>query len=154
MTVRPTRAENNRAAWYFLAPALLLITIFFFLPVGGSLLLSLTDFDIYALADVRNLRFVDNNAPTSGTAHFIQSEDGNTLALSASSFRVRASSIDIGQQQTTITNGGQNFHVTTSNQTLLMRDSTAANGNGAFELNLRNEPDVTQEVQERSHLGA
>ena len=55
---RPNRWEDNRAAWLFLAPALLLIGIFFFLPVLASLLLSFTDFDIYAIADANNMRFV------------------------------------------------------------------------------------------------
>jgi multiple sugar transport system permease protein len=48
----------ERAAWWFVAPALLVIGVFFFLPVFAALLMSLTDFDIYALADLRNLRFV------------------------------------------------------------------------------------------------
>jgi multiple sugar transport system permease protein len=48
----------ERAAWCFVAPALLVVGVFFFLPVGAALLMSLTDFDIYALADIRNLRFV------------------------------------------------------------------------------------------------
>jgi multiple sugar transport system permease protein len=47
-----------RAAWYFLAPALGLIGVFFFLPVLASLLLSVTDFDIYALGDPAMARFV------------------------------------------------------------------------------------------------
>ena len=47
-----------RAAWLFLAPALLLIGFFFFLPAAAALLLSLTDFDIYALADADNARMV------------------------------------------------------------------------------------------------
>jgi multiple sugar transport system permease protein len=42
----------------FIAPALCVIGLFFFLPVVMGLALSLTDFDIYALADLRNLRFV------------------------------------------------------------------------------------------------
>ncbi len=46
------------AAWLFAGPALLVIALFFALPVGASLVLSLTDFDLYALADLRNLRFV------------------------------------------------------------------------------------------------
>ncbi len=46
------------AAWWFLAPALLVIGAFFLLPVLGSLLLSLTDFDIYAVASYGNTRFV------------------------------------------------------------------------------------------------
>jgi multiple sugar transport system permease protein len=37
---------------------LLVIGVFFFLPVLAALLMSLTDFDIYALADLGNLRFV------------------------------------------------------------------------------------------------
>jgi multiple sugar transport system permease protein len=48
----------SRAGWYFVAPALVLIGVFFFIPVAGSLLLSLTDFDIYAIADRGNARFV------------------------------------------------------------------------------------------------
>jgi multiple sugar transport system permease protein len=43
---------------WFLAPALLLITTFFFVPIAVSLLLSLTDFDIYAVASRENLRVV------------------------------------------------------------------------------------------------
>ena len=46
------------AGWIFAAPALAVLGVFFFLPVLAALLLSLTDFDLYALADPRNLRFV------------------------------------------------------------------------------------------------
>ncbi len=46
------------AGWVFAAPALALLGVFFFLPVLAALVLSLTDFDVYALADPRNLRFV------------------------------------------------------------------------------------------------
>jgi multiple sugar transport system permease protein len=46
------------AAWCFVLPALLVIGVFFFLPVLAALALSLTDFDIYALADIGNLRLV------------------------------------------------------------------------------------------------
>lgn len=49
---------RSRAAWGFVAPALIAIGVFFAVPVFAALLLSLTDFDIYALADLRNLRFV------------------------------------------------------------------------------------------------
>ena len=50
---------NGRlAGWVFAAPALVVLLVFFGLPVGAALLLSLTDFDLYALADGRNLRFV------------------------------------------------------------------------------------------------
>ena len=68
MTV-PTRrvrfpAEASAAAWFFVAPALALIGVFFFVPVAASLLLSVTDFDIYAVASTENTRFVglDNYA--------------------------------------------------------------------------------------------
>jgi multiple sugar transport system permease protein len=50
--------RRSRAAWCFVAPALLVIGVFFVVPVIGALLLSFTDFDLYALADPRNLRFV------------------------------------------------------------------------------------------------
>ena len=53
----PERAQA-RSAWLFLAPALTLIGLFFFLPVAASLLLSVTDFDIYALGDRALTRFV------------------------------------------------------------------------------------------------
>lgn len=49
---------RERAAWAFVAPALIAIAIFFVIPVVSALLLSLTDFDIYALADTANLRFI------------------------------------------------------------------------------------------------
>ncbi|HRC72232.1 MAG TPA: sugar ABC transporter permease [Candidatus Competibacter sp.] len=49
------------SAWAFLAPALALIAVFFFLPVLAALLLSFTDFDIYALGDLDRLRFVGLN---------------------------------------------------------------------------------------------
>jgi multiple sugar transport system permease protein len=56
------RAANararERAAWGFVAPALIAVGLFFAIPVVSALLLSLTDFDIYALADLDNLRFV------------------------------------------------------------------------------------------------
>lgn len=46
------------AAWTFVAPALVALGVFFFLPIVAALLLSFTDFDLYALADLHNLRFV------------------------------------------------------------------------------------------------
>lgn len=42
----------------FAAPALAAIATFFLLPVAGALVLSVTDFDLYALASLDNLRFV------------------------------------------------------------------------------------------------
>ena len=49
---------RSLAGWTFAAPAMLVIVVFFFLPVVAALGLSVTDFDIYALADIGNLRFV------------------------------------------------------------------------------------------------
>ena len=46
------------AGWMFVAPALLVLGLFFALPVASALALSLTDFDLYALADPAHLRFV------------------------------------------------------------------------------------------------
>ena len=54
-TRRGTPAEA-RAALFFLAPGLLVILVFFFLPIAASFLLSATDFDLYALADPSNAR--------------------------------------------------------------------------------------------------
>ena len=50
--------KRSLAAWVFVGPALIVLGVFFGLPVFAALLLSLTDFDLYALADWRNLRFV------------------------------------------------------------------------------------------------
>jgi len=73
--VRPARSEPPRprrgrrrapgdaggagaSALVFVGPALFLIGVFFLLPVLAAFLLSFTDFDIYAVADLRNTRFV------------------------------------------------------------------------------------------------
>jgi multiple sugar transport system permease protein len=45
------------AAWIFVAPALAVIGLFFVVPVAMGFALSFTDFDLYALADIANLRF-------------------------------------------------------------------------------------------------
>jgi multiple sugar transport system permease protein len=50
--------KRHRVAWWFVAPALAVIGVFFVLPVLAALVMSFTDFDLYALADLRNLRFV------------------------------------------------------------------------------------------------
>ena len=50
--------NRQRVAWLFLAPALIVLGLFFLLPVIAALALSLTDYDIYALANIHNLRFV------------------------------------------------------------------------------------------------
>ena len=52
------RASEARAGWAMSIPALAAILLFFVLPAIASLFLSFTDFDIYALADIGNLRFV------------------------------------------------------------------------------------------------
>ena len=46
------------AAWLFLAPALAAIGIFFAIPILAAFVMSFTDFDIYALGDLRMVRFV------------------------------------------------------------------------------------------------
>ena len=65
-------SEANTAAWFFLAPALILIGVFFFLPVAAALLLSVTDFDLYGIANPRNARFVgfQNYSRLLGTSEF------------------------------------------------------------------------------------
>jgi multiple sugar transport system permease protein len=50
--------NTSRAAWLFITPALIVLGLFFLLPVIAALILSVTDYDLYALADIRNLRFV------------------------------------------------------------------------------------------------
>jgi multiple sugar transport system permease protein len=50
--------RQDRAAWTFLAPALGLIGLFFVVPVIAGLVLSFTDFDIYAIGDPSVARFV------------------------------------------------------------------------------------------------
>lgn len=64
--------SESRAAFLFLTPALAVILLFFLLPVGAALLLSLTDFDLYALGDLGNLRLagVDNYRNLLGSAIF------------------------------------------------------------------------------------
>jgi multiple sugar transport system permease protein len=57
MSLTHIRAEA-RAGWMMTAPALTAIGLFFVLPALASLLLSFTDFDIYALANLNNLRFI------------------------------------------------------------------------------------------------
>ena len=83
MSTRGTRSQEL-AGWWFAGPALFLIALFFFVPVTGGLVLSLTDFDIYAIADPHVLRFV-------GLANYVQllrdpsfwNAFGNTLYFAA-----------------------------------------------------------------------
>ncbi|MBI3786114.1 MAG: sugar ABC transporter permease [Deltaproteobacteria bacterium] len=48
--------SSLRPGFWFALPALAVIAAFFVVPVAAALLLSFTDFDIYAIADVRTLR--------------------------------------------------------------------------------------------------
>jgi multiple sugar transport system permease protein len=70
----------NAIGWVLAAPALAVIFVFFALPVVAGLALSLTDFDLYALADLSTLRFVglQNYARLLGTPLFWQAL-GNTF---------------------------------------------------------------------------
>ena len=50
--------KRRNAGWWFAAPALAVIAVFFVAPVLAGFAMSLTDFDIYALADISSLRVV------------------------------------------------------------------------------------------------
>ncbi len=50
--------KSNLMGYLFTAPAVIAIIVFFFGPAFAALILSFTDFDIYALADIKNIRFV------------------------------------------------------------------------------------------------
>ena len=50
--------RSSLAGWIFAAPAVIVLGVFFGLPVASALALSVTDFDLYSLADGANLRFV------------------------------------------------------------------------------------------------
>src|SRR5438128_896469 len=54
----PARGREELAGWLFVLPALGVIGFFFLLPVAAGFLLSLTDFDIHAVADPANARWV------------------------------------------------------------------------------------------------
>lgn len=51
-------AQQARAAAIFVGPALVLVSLFFFLPALAAFGLSLTDFDIYAIGSLDTARFV------------------------------------------------------------------------------------------------
>jgi len=51
-------SPESRAGLLFVAPALLVILVFFFVPVIAGFALSLTDFDLYTIGDPNNLRFL------------------------------------------------------------------------------------------------
>ena len=50
--------KTLQAGWWFVAPALIVLGTFFFVPVLAALGMSVTDFDLYSLTDLSNLRFV------------------------------------------------------------------------------------------------
>lgn len=50
--------QEARAAWMLLAPGLTAILVLFLVPIAAAFLLSLTDFDIYALGSLDTVRFV------------------------------------------------------------------------------------------------
>ncbi|MGH7740825.1 MAG: carbohydrate ABC transporter permease [Candidatus Eiseniibacteriota bacterium] len=78
----PLGPREARAGWLLTAPALALIGVFFFLPVVGGLLLSFTDFDIYAIADPGAARWVGlaNYSQVLSTPLFWKAL-GNTLLI-------------------------------------------------------------------------
>jgi multiple sugar transport system permease protein len=51
-------SRRPSAAWWLVAPALAAIAVFFVVPVAAGLLLSFTDFDVYAVAHPDRLRVV------------------------------------------------------------------------------------------------
>jgi multiple sugar transport system permease protein len=50
--------QEARAAWMLLAPGLTAILVLFLVPIAAAFLLSLTDFDVYALGSLDTVRFV------------------------------------------------------------------------------------------------
>ncbi len=50
--------KHDNVGWWFAGPALMILAVFFVLPVLAAFAMSLTDFDLYALTDMNNLRFV------------------------------------------------------------------------------------------------
>lgn len=50
--------RSQYVPYFFLTPAIITLLLFFFLPVLAALVMSTTDFDIYALVDFRRTRFV------------------------------------------------------------------------------------------------
>lgn len=59
ISMQDLRVKNGiSAAYFFLAPALSAIFIFFFIPVIAAFIISFTDLDIYSLNNLSNTRFV------------------------------------------------------------------------------------------------
>lgn len=76
--------RTARAGLWFAAPVVALTFLIVVVPTLGAALLSVTDFDIYALGDVTRLRFVglDNFAVLAHDPHFWRAA-GNTLLFAA-----------------------------------------------------------------------
>jgi multiple sugar transport system permease protein len=54
----PVMLRNISPGYVFVAPAAMVLLVFFLVPVIGALVMSFTDFDIYTMADIKNLRFI------------------------------------------------------------------------------------------------
>jgi len=50
--------RNTITAYFFLAPALTTLLVFFFIPVLAAFVMSFTDFDIYSLGNIKQMRFI------------------------------------------------------------------------------------------------
>ncbi|MEI6460003.1 MAG: sugar ABC transporter permease [Pseudomonadota bacterium] len=72
--------KRHQWGWLLAGPALIVIAVFFLLPVLAALALSLTDYDLYAIASIHNVRFVGlrNYADLLGNPLFWQAL-GNTF---------------------------------------------------------------------------
>jgi multiple sugar transport system permease protein len=55
---RTGEGRQRRAAWAFLTPALALIAVFFAVPILAGLVMSFTDFDLYAIGSPETIRFM------------------------------------------------------------------------------------------------
>lgn len=56
--MKETFSFPSRAAYFFIAPAMAAILIFFFIPLLAAFIISFTDFDIYALGSYSTVRFI------------------------------------------------------------------------------------------------
>ena len=59
--MKDSHSFSSKAAYFFLAPAVIAIFIFFFIPVIAAFIMSFTDFDIYALGNFNTIRFIGFN---------------------------------------------------------------------------------------------
>ncbi len=57
-SLKKSMRRSSRAAFMFLAPALFMLSVFFFFPVVAAFFMSFTDFDIYSLANIGFLRII------------------------------------------------------------------------------------------------